>query len=94
MIDTLTRCLPFAAPALRYSDNPNRPMWRLDLLAYTIVVWVLDMVLAHLFFSPQRGEWTFSTRGNRLQYDSGWRGRVGRLVKDYTNFFDPQHDHA
>lgn len=56
----LMRCLPMVAPALIYADNPNRSLWRLDLLVYTIVVWLLDMALAHLFFSPQKNEWTIS----------------------------------
>ena len=60
MIDFLTRCLPLVAPALRYADNPNRSLWRIDLLAYTIFVWLVDMALAHLFFSPQKNEWTIS----------------------------------
>ena len=60
MIALLIKLLPLAAPALRYADNPNRPLWRLDLLLYTLLVWVIDMVLAHLFFSPQRNEWTIS----------------------------------
>ena len=60
MIDILTRCLPLVAPALRYADNPVRPLWRVDLLAYTIFVWLVDMVLAHIYFSPQKNEWTIS----------------------------------
>lgn len=60
MIDFLIRCLPLVAPALRYADNPNRPLWRLDLLTYTLFIWLVDMVLAHLFFSPQKGEFTIS----------------------------------
>ena len=56
----LIKLLPYIAPALRYADNPARNYWRVDLLAYTVFVWVVDMVLAALFFSPQRGEWTIS----------------------------------
>lgn len=42
---------------------------------------------------PAKGEYTFSTRVKRLQYYPGWRGKFARLVRDYTNFFDPQGDH-
>ena len=60
MIDFLIRCLPLVAPALRYADNPNRPLWRLDLLVYAIVIWLLDMAIAHIFFDPEPTEWTIS----------------------------------
>jgi len=60
VIDLLIKLLPYIAPALRYADNPNRSYWRLDLLVFTLIVWVLDMIIAHLFFSPQRNEWTIS----------------------------------
>jgi hypothetical protein len=56
----LIKLLPLVAPALRYADNPNRSYWRVHLLVFTLVVWVLDVLLAHLFFSPQKGEWTIS----------------------------------
>lgn len=56
----LIKLLPYVAPALRYYDNPNRPLWRLDLLIFTLVVYLLDVVIAHLFFAPKRGEWTVS----------------------------------
>ena len=60
MIALLIKLLPYIAPALRYADDPARNYWRVDLLAYTVFVWVADMVLAQLFFSPRRGEWTIS----------------------------------
>ena len=60
MIDLLIKLLPLVAPAIRYADNPQRNLWRLDLLCYTLIVWALDMLIAHLFFSPQKGEWTIS----------------------------------
>ena len=60
MIDLLIKLLPYIAPALRYADNPNRNLWRLDLMVFTLLVWIADMIIAHLFFSPQRNEWTIS----------------------------------
>jgi hypothetical protein len=60
VIALLIKLLPYIAPALRYADDPARSYWRVDLLVYTVFVWVVDMVLAALFFSPQRGEWTIS----------------------------------
>jgi len=60
MIILLTILLPLVAPAIRYADNPQRPYWRLDLLVYTVLVAVADVALAHLFFSPRKGEWTIS----------------------------------
>jgi hypothetical protein len=52
--------LPYIAPAIRYADNPNRQLWRLDLLVFALFVWIVDMIVAALFFSPKRGEWTVS----------------------------------
>jgi len=60
VIAFLIRLLPLIAPALRYYDNPARNYWRLDLLIFTLVVYALDVVIAHLFFAPKRGEWTIS----------------------------------
>lgn len=60
MIAFLILCLPLIAPALRYADNPNRSYWRVHLLVYTLFVWIVDMILAHLFFDTQKGEWTIS----------------------------------
>ena len=77
----------------------ERGGWWLVVLPVTVVALVIDIIanyteLALLTWDwPRRGEWTFSTRCQRLQHDSGWRGRIGRLVRDYTNYWDPQHDH-
>ena len=60
MIDFLIKLLPYIAPAIRYVDNPQRNYWRLDLLIYALIVYALDVILAHVFFSPQKGEWTIS----------------------------------
>jgi hypothetical protein len=71
MIALLIKLLPYVAPAIRYADDPNRNPWRVDLLAYTLFVWVADMALAHTlmvrkFGFPQRGEWTISHTLERL----------------------------
>ena len=60
MIDLLIKSLWLVAPALRYADNPNRSYWQIHLLAYTILVWVIDMVIARVWFAPQPNEWTIS----------------------------------
>jgi hypothetical protein len=59
-VNLLIKLLPYAAPALRYYDDPNRSYWRVHLLLFTLVVYALDVVVAHLFFAPKRGEWTVS----------------------------------
>lgn len=73
--------------------------WRLlfpvTLLALIVDVWCNYTELALLTWDrPAKGEYTFSTRIKRLQYYPGWRGGFARLVRDYTNFFDPQKDHV
>lgn len=73
-------------------------LWRV-LLPVTLLTLLIDVIanyteLALLTWDrPAKGEYTFSTRIKRLQYYSGWRGKFARLVRDYTNFFDPQGDH-
>lgn len=66
----------------------------LTLLALVIDVFANYTELAVLTWDfPRKGEYTFSTRCQRLQYHDTWGGKVARVVKDYTNFFDPQKDH-
>lgn len=60
MIDFLIRLLPYIAPAIRYADDPKRSYWNVPLLVYTVFVWAADMLIAHLFFAPNRYEWTVS----------------------------------
>jgi len=66
----LIKLLPYVAPAIKYADNPNRSYWHVHLLVYTLFVWIADIVLAHLFFSPQKGEWTISNVITRTQHTS------------------------
>jgi hypothetical protein len=60
MISLLIRLLPLIGPALRYADNPQRSYWRLDLIVFTVFVWLCDMAIAHLYFNPLKTEWTVS----------------------------------
>lgn len=43
---------------------------------------------------PANGEWTFSTRLKRLQFDLGWRGTLVKPVIVYLNYFDPTGKHV
>lgn len=87
MIEFLIVCLPLVAPALRYADNPNRSYWQVHLLAYTLVVFVLDVIFAHLFFSPQKNEWTISHTLERTALYS----EKHRLLAFKINNFSPNH---
>ena len=84
MIDLLIKLLPLVAPALRYADNPNRPVWRIDLLIYTLLVWIADMVLAHLFFYPRRDEWTISHTLERYAPYSPMYMRLAHAINEYS----------
>lgn len=43
---------------------------------------------------PRRGEWTFSTRLERLVLLSGWRGNVARCIARMLNWIaPPSHPH-
>lgn len=71
MIDFLIRLLPYVALVIRYADDPNRSYWKVWLLVYTVIVWLVDMALAHTlmvrtFGWPKRGEWTISDTLERL----------------------------
>lgn len=70
MNDLLIKLLPYVAPAIRYADNPNRSHWQVHLLVYTLFVWIADIILAQLFFSPRSGEYTISSVITRTQYTS------------------------
>jgi hypothetical protein len=84
MIKLLTPLLPLVAPALRYADNPQRPLWRLDLLVYTVLVAVADVALAHLFFSPRKGEWTISHTLERTAKTSVEHRTFALLINHYS----------
>jgi hypothetical protein len=60
MIDLLIRLLPYIAPAIRYADDLNRSYWNVPLIIYTAIVYVADMIVAHLYFAPAKYEWTVS----------------------------------
>lgn len=71
MIGLLIKLLPYVAPAIRYADDPKRSYWRLHLLTYAIIIWLVDMVLAHTvmvpyFGLPKIGEITISHTLERL----------------------------
>ena len=88
MIDLLIKLLPYIAPALRYADNPNRSYWRLDLLVFTLVVWIADMTIAHLFFSPQRNEWTIS---HTLERTVSYHWPQDKALARAINAISPRH---
>jgi hypothetical protein len=87
VINLLIALLPLIAPALRWADNPNRSYWRVDLLVYALVVWVMDMVLAHLFFRPRSNEWTISHTLERTVFQSADSMRLARAI----NAISPGH---
>jgi hypothetical protein len=102
MIDFLIKLLPYVAPAIVFADNFYWP-WQAKnwkalvawpfLVAYTLFVWIADMVMAHTlmvhkFGFPQRGEWTISHTLERL-YPTGHPDAV-RLA-EAINFVSPGH---
>jgi hypothetical protein len=84
MVDLLIKSLWLVAPALRYADDPNRLLWRLDLLAYTLLVFVLDVILAHLFFSPRKNEWTISHTLERTSFYSVRHYTLARKINEIS----------
>ena len=88
MIGFLLKCLPLVAPAIRYADNPNRSLWRLDLLLFALLVFVLDVAIAHLFFAPRKGEWTIS---HTLERTAPSGSRKHWLLAMAINNISPNH---
>jgi len=73
--------------------------WRIvaPVTAFALLIDVLanytELSLAMLEW-PKRGEWTFSTRLERLFREQGWRGDIARPVSRVLNWFSPTgHPH-
>ena len=77
----------------------ERQGWWRVVAPVTLFALVLDVIANHTELAlltwdwPGRGEGTFSQRLVRLNYDAGWRGRFGRAVTAYLDFFDPDGRH-
>lgn len=77
-------------PAVQYNRGG---LWQL-MLPVTVLTLLIDVIanyteLALLTWDwPRKGEYTFSHRLARLQFDAGWRGRLAKLAIAYTNYFD------
>jgi hypothetical protein len=73
--------------------------WRV-LAPVTLFALVIDIIgnyteLALLTWDfPKRGEYTFSTRLKRLQYDLSWRGELAQSIVAYLNYFAPNGKHV
>ena len=86
--------LKVATPALLYADNPNRNPWRIDLLVYSLFIWLCDIVAAHTVWAylhgfPQKGEWTISHTLERLCVNPG-KDSVIKFAKE-INSISPGH---
>jgi hypothetical protein len=66
---------------------------------FAIVGFPLDVVLNYTYFAlltldfPKHGEWTFSKRLERLQYDYDWRGDVARYIAGILDAIAPSGKH-
>jgi hypothetical protein len=75
----------------------NRGGWFLLLAPITVFTLALDVLanyteLALLTWDfPRTGEYTFSTRLERLGKNTDWRGSVARGVISYLNLFSLNH---
>lgn len=72
--------------------------WRV-VAPITVLALVIDVAANHTELSlavwewPRAGEWTFSTRLERLIREQGWRGDVARPVARILNFIAPSGRH-
>ena len=83
-------------PAAQYMRGG---LWRI-MAPVTVLALLIDIVANYTELAlitwdwPRAHEWTFSTRLKRLQHDTGWRGKIARLVAAYLNYFDPTGKHV
>lgn len=88
--------LPLYAIGIQYERGG---WWRVFYLVAGPAL-VLDLVLNYTELAlmtwdfPRRGEWTFSTRLERLQYAPGWRGRWCWYVARVLDVIAPSGVHV
>lgn len=80
MIDLLMRLLPHIAPTIRYADNPQRNLWRIDLVVYTVIVYWCDRAIAKLYFDPQGNEKTISDTLERTIFTNPNSLRLAKAI--------------
>jgi hypothetical protein len=96
MITLLIKLLPYIAPALRFADNQNRNYYKVHLLLYAVLVWVVDIVLAHsimvfVFGFPQGKELTISDTLERLSVTTSQKQQKALLLGRAINQVSPGH---
>lgn len=83
-------------PAIQYERGG---WWRL-MMPVTVVTLVIDVIANYTELAlitwdmPQKGEYTFSKRLERLVWSMGWRGRLARSVVRWLNKYDPTPPHV
>jgi hypothetical protein len=87
--------LPLYFASIQYERGG---LWRLCAV-FVVVGLALDVILNYTELTiftldfPKRGEWTFSKRLARLQYNDGWRGEFARYVAGCLNAIAPSGRH-
>ena len=78
----------------------ERGGWWRCVAPVTVLALLIDVAANHtelallLWEWPRRGEWTFSTRLERLVLTTGWRGRVACGIARVLNWLAPPgHPH-
>ena len=73
-------------------------IWSL-LFPIVLISLIIDVVLNYTELAiltldmPKYGEWTFSKRLSRLQYNEGWRGHFARYIANCLNQIAPSGKH-
>jgi hypothetical protein len=73
-------------------------IWSL-LFPIVLISLIIDVVLNYTELAiltldmPKYGEWTFSKRLSRLQYNEGWRGDFARYLAKCLNTIAPSGKH-
>lgn len=92
---TMVMCLLYLAGVQYYRGGAWRVLWPVGAAAL-----LFDVLLNYTLFAlitwdwPRRGEYTFSTRLERLIHAAGWRGSLARAIARYLlDWADPRGFH-
>lgn len=73
-------------------------LWRI-MAVFAVVGLVIDVILNYTELAlltldfPRKGEYTFSTRLQRLQYNTDWRGDIARPIASLLDALAPSGQH-
>ena len=77
----------------------KRGGWWQIVYVITLPAYVLDIIVNYTELAlltwdfPRKGEYTFSKRLQRLQYNTDFRGWIAHKIIPFLDYFDPEGKH-